>query len=131
MNKLIDVQYKWNFEDPNGDLVCTLTKFMDLYLLREIKKCDIFRTYLYNDLNQFEDNSLTIAFRVPGATRGHIELERVNNQQFRIKEFIFYDSCEGEFACYDPSIRLHVKDFIGDILDFSHVHLQNNLEVVE
>lgn len=128
MEDIISVEYKYKERKFNDDLVCSLTRFMDKYLL---SNSELFKTYLYNDLAVFSsENLLQIAFRVPGATRGGIVLQRLNHYQFKIKSINFNeDVCFGEFQCYDTKLREDIKDYIGKILDFSNVKLLNNKEV--
>lgn len=125
MEDIIFVEYKYKEKGFRDDLICSLTKFMDKYLLY---KTNLFYTYIYNDLTIFSNkNELQIAFRVPGATRGGIVLERLNHNQFKIKQFRFNeDVCFGEFKCYDERLRTDIQKFVGSILDFSNVKLLNN-----
>lgn len=61
----IIVRYKWSNDKKSGDLVCSLTEFIDNYLLFS-KRSEYMYTYLYNDLEVFSTNSLLqIAFRYP------------------------------------------------------------------
>lgn len=123
------VRYKFNdSDDKYGDLVCELTEFFDKYDLNNMSY-EWFKTYLYNDLDVFSDKDiLQIAFRKPGATRGGIQLERIDSNKFRIKSIHFNeDVCFGEFACYDEKLREASKKYIGEILDFSDVKLMNNI----
>lgn len=127
MEDIIKVEYKYK-NDIHGDFVCSLTRFMDKYLL---SNTNLFYTYIYNDLAIFSNkDELQIAFRVPGATRGSIVLKRLNQYQFRIKTFRFNESvCFGEFKCYDDKLKEDIKEFEGSILDFSEVKLINNKKV--
>lgn len=122
------VEYKFKNANLKGDLVCGITRFMDTYLLY---KSDLFYTYLYNDLTIFSNkDELQIAFRVPGATRGGIVLERLDQNRFKIKQVRFNeDVCFGEFKCYNETLREDIKCFIDKVLDFSNVELLNNKEV--
>lgn len=134
MGDNILVRYKFdtakeNDDHINNDLVCDLTEFFDLFLVSKIKKNNklIWGTYLFNDLVQDDDGTLHISFRVPGATRGSLKLERINKNQFRIKDIYFIeDVCFGQFQCYEESLRERSKQYIDRILDFSNVVLGNN-----
>lgn len=132
MNDLIYVYYKYDTIRYNNDLVCSLTKFMDSYLIRSSVYSG-YRTYIYNDLDIFSTNDLLqIAFRVPGATRGSILLKRLNDNQFEIIGFHFNrDVCFDEFACYDIRLEKDIQDYVGKVLDFSNVQLINNKREVE
>lgn len=127
MEDIILVEYKYE-NDVRGDLICSMTKFMDKYLLSKIK---LFYTYLYNDLAIFSnDNEFQIAFRVPGATRGGIVLERIDQYKFKIVQFRFNeDVCFGQFKCYKEELKEDINYYIGKVLDFSKVKLLNNKEV--
>lgn len=118
------VKYLWyDFKNKlDDDLVCELTAFMDEYLLH--KGSFIKKTYIYNDLNKSDDGTYRVAFRVPGATRGGIRLERIDRNKFKIIDFHFYD----DVMCYREEIKEDVNKYIGEILDFSEVKLNNNKE---
>ena len=128
MNNVITVEYKWSNEDKYGDLVYELTEFFDEYILDKNKTYNWYKTYLYNDISIFSnDEYLQIAFRVPGATRGGIQLERISMDKFKIIGIHFnQDVCFGEFACYKKQLKEDSKQYIGKILDFSKVELLNN-----
>ena len=65
-NEPILVRYKYESQVGYKDLACEVTEFMDKYLLGLKKGNEMFRTYLYNDLDVFSnDGCLRIAFRVP------------------------------------------------------------------
>lgn len=128
MEDAIIIKYKWSNEDKYGDLVCELTEFFDKYILDKNKNYSWYKTYLYNDISVFSNNGyLQIAFRVPGATRGGIQLERIDMNKFKIIDIHFnQDVCFGEFACYKKQLKEDSKQYIGRILDFSKVELLNN-----
>lgn len=128
MEDAIIIKYKWSNEDKYGDLVCELTEFFDKYILDKNKTYSWYKTYLYNDISVFSnDHYLQIAFRVPGATRGSIQLERISMNKFKIIDIHFnQDVCIGEFACYKEQLKEDSKQYIGRILDFSKVELLNN-----
>ena len=124
-DKSIYVRYMFG-DSSCGDLVCFITEFMDKYLLNPpMKYC---KTYLYNDLEAYSTEHITqIAFRFPGATRGGIILERLDQNRFIIKDFKFnVDVCFEEHPCYAKKLKDDISIFIGSILDFSNVKLKNN-----
>lgn len=123
----IEVRYKYNSQSYDGDLVCSLTQFMDKYLLFP-KRNNYMCTYLYNDLTAHStQNLLQIAFRYPGATRGSILLKRLDTNKFKIVGIHFNtDVCFEEFAIYDRELEKDIDIYIGRILDFSKVTLVNN-----
>ena len=119
-----------NTMDKEGDLVCSITEDFDTYLVCSYQSYKYIRTYLYNDLERLEnENTYRIAIRVPGATRGHIDLMRVSKNCFKIKNIEFYDNvCFGEDSyCYDKKINDYKSKYIDKILDFSNVQLRNNI----
>lgn len=96
-----------------------ITDFIDKYITGYHKNIHnnmkhVFRTYLY-PANRY-GNELLISFRYPGATRGHIELDKNNI----IKDIKFYsDTCFGEGnldQLYDRKIEEDIKQFIGQEL---------------
>lgn len=84
----------------------------------------VMSTYLcYNDI---EDDIRSydlqperhIAFRVPGATRGHVEVD----ENFVIKKIVFYpDTCfnsnHNGIECYKKEVVEASNKFIGTVLD--------------
>lgn len=106
------------------------TRFLDEYRKDTImKQEDWFRncmsTYLwYPDIEddfKFYDGvkGKIIAFRLPGATRGHILVDK----DYVIKEIVFYkDTCFGhkinEINCYkEEVVEAANKEYIGKVLD--------------
>ena len=80
------------------------------------------RTYLYN--GGVPEKNGHVVFRVPGATRGHIVLDKMNV----IQDIIFYpETCFGEsdqsgsVACYDKSILTLKLKYTGTKYDISKV----------
>lgn len=99
-----------------------ITEFIDKYIIGYHKSIHdnmkhVFRTYLYLT-NKCEGQKL-VSFRYPGATRGHIELDKNNI----IKDIRFYsDTCFGESnldPLYDRKIEEDIKRFIGQELIFN------------
>ena len=74
------MEVSYRFEGQTDELICELTEFMDKYRLAKFteKFSKIWVTYLYNDLDKNEDSTFRIAFRLPGATRGCINLSYVS-----------------------------------------------------
>lgn len=129
METPIIVEYKYKSKyDPHGDLICSMTEYFDKYIPNR-KQYSWYKTYLYNDIGIFSDKGLNrIAFRVPGATRGCIDLERIDKNHFKIIDIHFNeDCCFGNIGCYKKSILKASRQFIGKILDFSNVKLLNNI----
>ena len=129
METTIIVEYKYKSKyDPHGDLICSMTEYFDKYIPNR-KQYSWYKTYLYNDIGIFSDKGLNrIAFRVPGATRGCIDLERIDKNHFKIIDIHFNeDCCFGNIGCYKKSILKASRQFIGKILDFSNVKLLNNI----
>ena len=135
MKNIIEVKYKY-IKSNNTDLICELTEFFDKYLIKD-HAAEYYRTYLWNDLldtkpdivyPELKDKKLyLISFRVPGATRGSLEIIRLNENQFRIYKIHFYnDTSFGKFKCYDLRLKNDSKIYLGSILDFSNVELRNN-----
>lgn len=121
------VRYIWldSYSHIDEDLICEATEFMNQYLIYKPKVYK--QTYLYNDLNKNEDRTYRISFRYPGSTRGSIQLERINSIKFKILKFNFiYDTSFGEFGIYKKDLEKDIEKYIGEILDFSAVYLNNN-----
>ena len=111
------IVYRVAYDEYCGEI----TDFMDKYITDYHKKIHdnmkhVFRTYLY-PANRYGNQRL-ISFRYPGATRGHIELDKNNI----IKNIVFYpDTCFGEerlSPLYDRKIIEDIKQFIGQELIF-------------
>lgn len=109
------------YKKYNNEYYGEITKFIDRYLISEADKRMMEQgyclgTYLWG-LEQYDDFKGT-AFRFPGATRGHIELDD-NNVITAIK---FYgDTCFGEARLnplYDRKIENDIKVFLGKKLIF-------------
>ena len=121
------VRYIWldSYSHIDEDLICEATEFMNQYLIYKPKVYK--QTYLYNDLNKNEDGTYRISFRYPSSTRGSIQLERINSIKFKILKFNFiYDTSFGEFGIYKKDLEKDIEKYIGEILDFSAVYLNNN-----
>lgn len=103
------------------------TKFLDEYRVPSILKLEspykeMMSTYLwYGDIenNNYEDGVKHIAFRLPGATRGHITVDKDNV----ITDILFYgDTCfntnNNGIECYKPAVVVDAtKKFRGTVLD--------------
>lgn len=89
------------------------TKFIDKYRINKIMELedwyrDMMSTYLcYSDIenNDYENGVKHIAFRLPGATRGHIVVDK----DYIIKDIVFYkETCFGykinELNAYRPEV---------------------------
>lgn len=127
MSEIMKVYYKWNNGDKYGDLCCEMTEYFDKYIPNR-KQHSWYKSYLFNDIGTFSNKELCrIPLRVPGATRGCIDLERVNKNQFIIMDIHFYeDTCFGNIGCYDRAIIKASQKYIGKMLDFTNVELMNN-----
>lgn len=103
------------------------TKFLDLYRINKITELEppyneMMSTYLwYPDIvnNDYEDGVKHIAFRLPGATRGHITVDK----QYVIKDILFYgDTCfntkHNGIECYKTEVVTDAtKKFRDTVLD--------------
>ena len=102
------------------------TKFLDKFRTEEIMNLEepyktMMTTYLCSDdfeRELDEDGVRNIAFRVPGATRGHIEVDK----DFIIKKIVFYDD-----TCFDArhnGIKCYTKDVeVNANTEFLHTKL--------
>lgn len=98
------------------------TKFLDEYRTPEILNLESpyresMSTYLwYPDIVNKEEH---IAFRLPGATRGHITVDK----QYVIKDILFYgetcfDTKHNGIKCYKPDVVVQAtKKFRDTVLD--------------
>lgn len=90
------------------------------------------RTYIcLDDLNQDADNNTDgcyhVAFRFPGATRGHITVDK----DLIIKDIVFYDTCWNNIGVYDKNRQTQMvtditKRFRDTKLDVEHGILQDD-----
>lgn len=100
----------------------TFTKLKNWYLpiTEELDKYRILKdswskTYLYGDENGVEISEYgLIAICVPGATRGHIKIDK----DFIIQDLVIYeDSYKSTWACYTSEVLEVRAKFIGTKLD--------------
>ena len=88
----------------NGDYYCKFTEDLDKHLLDCFSKDDftkrMYKSYLWaSDVeNCLKGKDEFIAFRAPGATRGHLKVEKINNDLI-IREIVFYES-----TCFSHNI---------------------------
>ena len=89
------------------------TRFLDEYRIDSIMNLEspykeIMSTYLWGDdvsSDEYENDVKYIAFRLTGATRGHITVDRDNI----IKDIVFYsetcfDKSKNGIRCYKPEV---------------------------
>lgn len=101
------------------------TEALDKYIVRTDKIDQdyydfLIRTYLcYDDIPEKPTETFHVAFRVPGATRGHIECDK----DLMITDIVFYeDTCWGKVGIYnedkkDEMISSIKQQFINTKLD--------------
>lgn len=96
------------------------TKELDKYnyVYDEFKDKDYgncWRTYLWEpdvkDAIQGKDR--LIAFRVPGATRGHVKVD----DNLIIQDIVFYDTSFSNCGCYNESVKEVIPKFLGTKLE--------------
>lgn len=105
------------------------TKFLDKYRIDTIMNLEepyksMMTTYLmYDDIENIDgENYDSIAFRVPGATRGHIVVDK----DFNIDNIVFYDdTCfnknKNGVECYKKEIEAAAcGEFLHTKLDIEH-----------
>lgn len=80
-----------------------ITKYLDKHLEKSYKSEDLYCNYLFE---KPYENYWTL--RVPGATRGHIEL----NGNI-IKDIVLYE----DSFCYESKVLDSIKQFVGRKLD--------------
>ena len=102
-----------------GDLTQEMNKFLiiDPEVAEDKEFCEtLYRTYI---LPEKEDKpEICVAFRVPGATRGHI---KYNTETHEILEIKFYEETSFKvFQCYKPEVVEHMQQFIGDTIEFQN-----------
>lgn len=104
-----------------NDGINEFTLDCDRFLL--YKGNDCMRTYLWNmgEVQWFGDVG-GIAFRVPGATRGNIKIDK----EYRIIDVVFfYDVCFSKIKCYDSRIVDFIKNkYVGSKFDCTKVFLR-------
>jgi hypothetical protein len=64
-----------------------------------------------------------IAFRYPGATRGHIELYKDEFGIYRINNFIFYDCMLGEYERKNNLQPIYKKSVIKELNKYKHMEI--------
>lgn len=106
------------------NIYCKFTKELDKYFIDGILNDDftrsMYKSYLWGDdverCLEGEDN--IIAFRAPGATRGHLKIEKVNDKLI-IREIKFYeDTCFSDnIGCYKKEIEELIPSYIGKELE--------------
>lgn len=98
--------------NSDHELYCEITELLDEYLLENYKKYSWLRTYLCD----YDKDTLCI--RVPGSTRGYIELEKNV-----IKEINLYDDIafSKDLGCYDKKRKSELierlNSFIGSTIN--------------
>lgn len=100
------------------EFIGDITEFIDEYLEDSMKEYSWLKTYILQP-ETYGSDKLLCAIRLPGATRGHIEVDKNNI----IKEIKFYeDSCFGEgknsLSCYKKEVIKAVEKYIGQELIF-------------
>lgn len=125
-HRLYDVNDDVSFWSMSTYL-CDITKEMDKYNIRCAGQNDwiaeLNQTYIMDPEKHEElgDNRdlYAAAFRVPGATRGYILLEKLSVcGEYKILEFHFHEdtSFASAIGCYNPDIVDAMKRFIGDTI---------------
>lgn len=101
-----------------AEVYTNFTRWMDNYLncSDDMKNSFGYRTYLIDiekvDISYGEKytGSNVVAFRVPGATRGSVEIDKYGN----IRAVHFIDSSAfGSIGCYKPEVKDHINEIIG------------------
>ena len=100
-----------------GDLTEEMNKFLNIdpEVAEDKEFCEtLYRTYI---LREKEDKEEThVVFRVPGATRGCITYDTSTHV---IKDIYFSPkTCFEMIKCYKPEVVEHMKQFIGDTIEF-------------
>ena len=96
----------------NSNHYCKFTQDIDKYLKRSLSDDEftksMFRSYLWKDdvTDCLNGKSNIIAFRAPGATRGHLKVEKVNDKLI-IREIKFYED-----TCFSDSIGCYKKEIV-------------------
>lgn len=96
-------QKRGSFSD---DIVNDFTRELDKHL-----KGGSFCNYIYTERIKRGEDKYLVAFRYPGATRGHLELDRNNV----IKDIQIYKDSRD---IYEDTVDEAVKKFIGYRLEF-------------
>lgn len=110
-------------KNTTDNIYCKFTEDLDKHLLGCFSKDDftkrMYKSYLWgSDVeNCLRGKDSIIAFRAPGATRGHLKVEKLNNELI-IKEIIFYeDTCfSDKIGCYKESVKELIPLYIGKVL---------------
>lgn len=107
--KIINTPIINSVEIEKNTYINEITDTLNEYLLPELQDMIKYYDKSVGTYLVIHSNNI-ICFRVPGATRGHIELK--NNI---IKDFIFYDTSN---ECYIGDYKLSVDKYIGSKLLF-------------
>ena len=106
------------------NIYCKFTEDLDKHLLNCFSKDNftksMYKSYLWaGDVeNCLKEKDEFIAFRAPGATRGHLKVEKINNDLI-IREIVFYESTcfSNNIGCYKESVKELIPLYIGKVLE--------------
>lgn len=105
-----------------NDGINVFTVDCDRFLIDAMREYNMY-TYLWDmGAIRWKDNVGYIAIRVPGATRGHIAIDKA----YVITDVVFYDDvCFERVECYHRCIVDYIKDkYIGSKFDYTNVFLR-------
>lgn len=105
MNVLLKTR-RGKFSD---DIVNDFTRELDKHMKREVEGA--FSNYIYTERIKRGENKFLVSFRYPGATRGHLELDKNDV----IKDIVIYKDTRD---IYQDSVDEAIKKFIGYRLEF-------------
>lgn len=107
-----------------GQFHCAITNHLDEYQGFDydndhLEFKNVMRTYMMTP--DVYDNKTLIPLRVPGATRGHIEVIP-HNGFWKVIEVELYDSSTiigiSNIGCYKPEVKSILDEFKGILIDF-------------
>lgn len=119
---IIDVRLR---PDHDNEYQCSITDMFDLYQSYSSELGYHYdqwmKTYMMPPEDHFD--KWYIPFRVPGATRGHIEV-KPNENLWEIVDIEFYrtTAIEGEtsIGCYKPEVKDLIPSFISKKINFTN-----------
>ena len=111
-------------KNTTTNIYCKFTEDLDKRLLNSFSKDDftksMYKSYLWaGDVeNCLKGKDNIIAFRAPGATRGHLKVEKINSELI-IREIVFYESTcfSHNIGCYKESVKELIPLYIGKVLE--------------
>lgn len=103
-----------------NEYYCSITELLDMYQDYDSELKSIMRTYMMTP--EEHDGKYYIPIRVPGATRGHIEV-KPNGDFWEVVTIRLYESSAiigvSNIGCYKPDVEKVLDSFNGKHINFT------------